>query len=817
MKTKNRFRRLTLTVVAGAAIAFFAVVLPVLGAPDPDADRLHMTSGDDAFRYGDEGDEIVQPIVQGNSGCEIKPATGPLATLSSSALSGGGVKGPGIFDHGIGVKSGGSNGTPCSETSDKEQLTISSNGNSWFELRLNVEAKGNAWIVVELALADGPAIQTHQLLTGASIETYNVQNGTTLTPTMDFPYTATTVGGSTPDAACANPSDSGADSGPNDNCLWTIQANAVFDTVRIHTLVGAVSLEGGHDFEAFDAAGTAAGQYDSLFFRYHAPVAENDSYSTDEDNTLTVNAAEGVLANDSDDIGSSLTAVLVSGPSNGTVTLNGDGSFEYVPFADANGTDSFTYQATAGADPSDPAIVTITVNPVNDAPVAANIDDGYTTDEDVTLTVGAPGVLGNDSDVDGDPLTAVLDTGPSSGVLALNADGSFTYTPSANFNGSDSFTYRANDGTTDSNIATVTITVNSVNDEPVALGVPLEATEDTQTTFSGSDLAEDADGDPLTITAAEAEHGMVSVAGGILTYDPPADSCEDDALISYTVVDGNGGTLTGSIVIEIDCVNDAPVAVDDTYETDERYDSGAGILTLTLNVPASGVLGNDTDVDGDPLGASGATGSDGSVTLNPDGSFAYTPGAHDWLAGGEHFSYVDTWDYTVSDDPSGATDTGAVSITVHRVICSAETVTDVDGDYSGSFTLLTPNIGCKRYEVDADATTQSVTFTPDPREGQPEAFFRGELTFAPQVLSQDGTFSLGLVYDPDNDGPLASKTLQVCENPVFEAGKIVSATIPTGETWCLASALSVASATTPGELTTLFQVYGAEDPEFRFS
>ncbi len=714
MKKTTPIRRLAMSVIAGAGLMLFAFVIPVLGAPDPDADRLHMTSRGDAFTYGEAGpSQIVQPVRQGASGCVISPtsgADGPLVTLTAAALNGGGVRGPGLFDHGIGVKSGGSNGTPCSETSGTEQLIIASKGNSWFELLLNAEAKGNAWIKVEL-VSQGVVIQTHQLLTGSSIAAYNNQNGTSLAPNMTFPYTATTVGDGGV-AACADPSDSGADSGPNDNCLWTVQAGAVFDTVRMSTLVGAVSLEGGHDFEAFDPSGAASGLYDSLFYRYQAPVAEGDAYTTDEDTTLTV-ATPGVLANDSDDLGLALTAALVDGPAHGTVTLNGDGSFQYVPAENYFGDDTFTYRATAGGVPS--------------------------------------------------------------------------------------------------NVATVAITVNSVNDGPVARGEDLSATEDTASTFSGSDLATDVDGDPLAITAAEAANGDATVnADGTITYVPATDSCEPDALISFTVEDGNGGTLTGSVVINIECVNDAPVAVDDAYETDERDPLGP----VTLNVPAPGVLGNDTDVDGDTLEASNATGAGGSVTLNADGSFAYTPGPHVW--GPEEFSYVDTWDYTVSDGNSG-TDTGAVSITVYRVICSDETVTDVDGFYSGSFTLLTPEIGCKRYEVDADATAQSITFTPDPREGQPQAFFRGELTFAPQVLNEGGTFSLGLSYDPDNEGPLESRTVQVCLDPVFDpTGRIISATIPTGETWCFAGALSLASATTGGEITTLFQVIGTEDPEFQF-
>src|SRR5207249_6090059 len=104
---------------------------------------------------------------------------------------------------------------------------------------------------------------------------------------------------------------------------------------------------------------------------------------------------------------------------------------------------------------SNVATVSLTIRPMNHAPVAAN--DSFTTDEDTALTVTAPGVLGNDTDVDGPVLTAVVVTGPSHGTLALNANGSFTYTPAANFNGPDSFTYKANDGQADSNVATVAL------------------------------------------------------------------------------------------------------------------------------------------------------------------------------------------------------------------------------------------------------------------------------------------------------------------------------------------------------------------------
>ncbi|HVK13669.1 MAG TPA: Ig-like domain-containing protein, partial [Gemmataceae bacterium] len=196
------------------------------------------------------------------------------------------------------------------------------------------------------------------------------------------------------------------------------------------------------------------------------PVANNDSYSTPEDQPLTV-AAPGILQNDQEFDGQALTFTKLTDPQNGTLTLNANGSFTYVPDQDFFGTDSFTYNVFDGtSSASPPATVTITVDPVNDAPVA--VADAYRVPEDGTLTVPAPGVLNNDSDVDGALPDAVLVAGPAHGTLTLNPDGSFTYTPAANYSGTDSFTYKANDGTTDSNTVTVTLFVSPVQDAPVA-------------------------------------------------------------------------------------------------------------------------------------------------------------------------------------------------------------------------------------------------------------------------------------------------------------------------------------------------------------
>src|SRR5206468_1901101 len=131
------------------------------------------------------------------------------------------------------------------------------------------------------------------------------------------------------------------------------------------------------------------------------------------------------------------------------------------------GPDRFTYQANDGQADSAIATVSITVTGVNDAPVSVN--DSYTTAEDTTLNVVAAGVLSNDSDVDGDTLSALLVSGPANGSLTLNTNGIFCSTPLPTYKGTDSFTYQANDGQADSAIATVRITITGVNDAPVAV------------------------------------------------------------------------------------------------------------------------------------------------------------------------------------------------------------------------------------------------------------------------------------------------------------------------------------------------------------
>ncbi len=258
-----------------------------------------------------------------------------------------------------------------------------------------------------------------------------------------------------------------------------------------------------------------------------APVAQDLSATTPEETPVDVT----LVATDAED--DALTYAIVDQPAHGTVTLVGT-TATYTPELDFNGEDSFTYMANDGNDNSNVAMVIITVTPVNDAPVA--VDDEYTVAEKETLTIGAPGVLANDYDVDGDTLTAILVDTVTNGALTLNADGSFTYIPTEYFNGTDSFTYKASDGELESDLAVVTITVTPVNDWPIA-------NDDFYEVVTGTDLVKNAAEGVLANDVLLDPDEEVSIQ----ILDEPQHgtlSMNDDGSFTYTPNPGYMGTDT---------------------------------------------------------------------------------------------------------------------------------------------------------------------------------------------------------------------------------------------------------------------------------
>ncbi len=226
-----------------------------------------------------------------------------------------------------------------------------------------------------------------------------------------------------------------------------------------------------------------------------ATVSSASQTLTETDAALTTSGT--LTSSDVDNTDDSFTANSVVGTI-GTFSIDAAGAWSFTAnsaFDELNSGDSYTETFNVTSADGTASSVTITINGTNDA--ATVVDDSVSGNEDTAVV---DNILSNDSDVDGDALTASAVSGPSNGSLTLNADGSFSYTPNANWNGTDSFTYTANDGALDSNVATVTITVNPVNDTPtVTSSAVTAATEDAA--YSYTITTGDVDGDAMTITA----------------------------------------------------------------------------------------------------------------------------------------------------------------------------------------------------------------------------------------------------------------------------------------------------------------------------
>ncbi|MCP4538621.1 MAG: tandem-95 repeat protein, partial [Chloroflexi bacterium] len=317
------------------------------------------------------------------------------------------------------------------------------------------------------------------------------------------------------------------------------------------------------------------------------PVADDDVFSVDEDSS---DNPLDVLDGDTDIDGGALTVSAVGTPDSGGAVVNGSTVVTYTPLADYVGDEVFTYTVSDGNGGYDTAIVTVTVDNVNDPPVAD--DDTFNVDED---SVDNPlDVLDGDTDVEGDTLTISAVGAPDSGGTVVNGGTVVTYTPPANYVGAEALTYTAGDGNGGYDTATVTVTVDNVNDPPVADDDTFNVDEDSiDNPLDVLDGDVDIDGDTLTISAVGTPDsgGAVVNGGTVITYTPAANFFGAETF-TYTVSDGNGGTDTATVNVTVSGGNIAPVADDDTFAVAEN-------AVLTVSVP--GVLLNDSDANGDSL------------------------------------------------------------------------------------------------------------------------------------------------------------------------------------------------------------------------
>ena len=496
----------------------------------------------------------------------------------------------------------------------------------------------------------------------------------------------------------------------------------------------------------------------SVGWRNDDPEARDDVAVTNEDTSVLIN----VVANDEDDDtgnGRNQTLTIQSGsvtaPSHGTAVIENN-KIRYTPAADYHGTDTFRYTVTdgyAGSVPST-ATVTVTVNPVNDPPVAAG--DSASTNEDTALALSASSLLVNDTDIDGDTLSVISVQGASHGSVSL-VSGTVRFVPAANFNGAASFTYTVSDGHGGSSTATVSVTVLPVNDPPVANADTASTAEDTAVTINVTANDTDVENDALTVTAVtNVQNGTASISANRVVFTPAADF-HGTGSFTYEISDGHGGTALAGVTVTVTPVNDAPVANGDTAGTDED---------TPVSIPHSALLANDTDVENDALTITGVLSpvngtvelSGGTVIFRPvvdfygSGSFTYTiSDGH----GGTASATVQVEVWPVNDAPNALPDYAATEEDTAVTVFVLYNDVDVDWDE-----LTVTRVWDVQYgTAGISATGKSVVFTPE-RDYVGTGGFTYEISDGHGVVA---TASGIVAISPVNDAPVGVDDTAACD------------------------------------------------------
>ena len=487
----------------------------------------------------------------------------------------------------------------------------------------------------------------------------------------------------------------------------------------------------------------------------NAPVAVADTITLAEDiDSIRVD----VLGNDTDADSDTLTIDSFTNPSDGTATLMG-GSLFYTPDANFSGSDSFTYIVVDPSGASDSETVTLTVTEVNDAPVIVNdvlnIEEGSADGITVNL-------LSNDYDRESDAFTLTSIGTASHGTAVKNDDGTVTYTPGknedgSNYTGADEFTYTV----TDANIlpkvssGTVSITVSVINGAPVTTADVSIVSEDSSNNRI-SVLANDTDPESNILSldsVSTASYGTVTVAGNNALYSPEANFAGSDSF-SYWVTDGEGGSTKGEVSITVTASNDAPTAVDDTLGTI----SATRPSTLDLLV-------NDTDPDGDSLTISAVGDATyGNVTITGAGAsvrFNATRGS----AGKS-----DSFTYTITDadgETSTATANFSISANTNPNAINDKVTYLEDGDAAEIEVLVN--------DTDSDGDQVTVlSINTDPEHGT-ASISNGKVFYAP-TANYNGTDSFTYIVK-DGQGGRDEATVAITITSVNDAPAVVNDSI----------------------------------------
>lgn len=427
-----------------------------------------------------------------------------------------------------------------------------------------------------------------------------------------------------------------------------------------------------------------------------APIALADEFELLEDETFSASLINNDSDPDNEPVIINTTALVTV--KNGNLTLNEDGTFNYTPPSNFFGVEQFSYQIRDEAGLTAEALVTLNIQPVNDPPQA--LDNSYNVSQaDEALSISAPGLLANDADVDFNDIIEVrVDTepvtAPQAGELTLQSNGAFEYRPEPDFSGEVSFQYRIIDGDNAESIALTTISIGAENTPPTAVNdsyvIAENASLDTQQDNKAAITDNDTDSDSNdTINLSEvrstpANGQLTTFDNGHFRYIPNPNFYGVDSFV-YRIIDSQSASADAVVTIVVVPQNNPPVAVNDSYQFDED-----SVLTINAEL---GVLANDTDSDGDPLRIAqiDSQPSHGTLQMQNDGSFSYTPETD--FFGTDSFSYsvtdgrlfedsatVALQINNVNDNPQANNDTASTKINDSVTIDVLSNDSDVDGD-----------------------------------------------------------------------------------------------------------------------------------------
>ena len=700
------------------------------------------------------------------------------------------------------------------------------------DVAIDPQAENNAEMTDENTTLSGNAITDIDAVDGAD----DAIDGDTLSVTH--------VNGAPMTSGVAITLPSGAILTMNENGTYAYNPNGQFESLQLgETVTDSFSYTIDDGFGGTDTATvtiTIGGVND-------APDAVNDSKETDEDSVISDNVLlDNGSGEDTDVESDTLQVSMINGaaftsgapitlPSGAILTMNDDGTYDYDPNGQfeslqlgESATDSFTYTIDDGNGGADTATVSLTINGLNDAPIAADdteVTDANTAFDDNVLLANGQGV---DSDPDGDSLTVTAVNGVAADVgteitlasgatLLINADGSYAYNPNGQFEGlalgesaSDSFTYTIDDGNGGEDTATVSITIEGVNEAPIAVNdfeVTGENTTISESVFTdnrnaatpGDGLDSDPDGDVFSVTQINGTDIISGAAitlpsGAVLTmgadgnyiYNPnnqfdylqSGESFIDQ--FTYTIDDGNGGTSLATVSITVLGINDQPTAQDNIEQV-----NADSVLTDNMITDIDPVHGADSDVENDPLvvttingdplvdGAAITLPSGAILTVNDNGQYSYDPnGVYDGLSAGQ--TGEDSFSYAISDGQGGVS-TAQVTLTIAGVndpvvpVIPGDPNPPVDPSHyipvqSGVDSAPIADLDLTPYFTDAD-TDSVITLSLDPAELPPGLSFdpaTGIISGTPDAnASQGGASGVYVIAVTASDGNGSTFTTNV--------------------------------------------------------